>query len=86
MLFRSGAVAVAAGLLAFALCWAILDMTDGAVSPQTLLEPLALAAAMAFLAWWSGQEKAGHFSFLLVIGWAVWKSKQEAPGLETTGE
>ncbi|MEN6527236.1 MAG: sodium/proton-translocating pyrophosphatase, partial [Candidatus Polarisedimenticolia bacterium] len=23
---------------------------------------------------------------IAVIGWAVWKSKQEAPGLETTGE
>lgn len=80
VLFRSGAIAVAAGLLTFALCWSIVDTSDGAISGVTLLTPLALAVAMAGLAAWSGQEKAGHFSFLLVLGWAVWLySQNETP-------
>lgn len=80
ILFRSGAVSVAAGLLSFALCWSIVDTTDGAVSGLTLFIPLVLAAVMAALGAWSGQEKAGHFSFLLVLGWAVWLySEYETP-------
>ena len=76
VLFRSGAVAVAAGLLTFVLCWSIVDTADGAISDQALFTPLALAAVMAGLAAWSGQEKAAHFSFLLLLGWAVWLYSQ----------
>ena len=76
VLFRSGTVAAAAGLLTFVLCWSIVDTADGAISSQALFTPLALAAVMAGLAAWSGQEKAAHFSFLLLLGWAVWLYSQ----------
>lgn len=72
VLFRSGAVAVAAGLLSVVLCWSIVDVTYDGVSTSALLAPLALAAAMAGLALWTRQEKAAHFSFLILLGWAVW--------------
>lgn len=72
VLFRSGAVTVAVGFLAFGLCWAVFDADDGALSMANILVPPVLAVIMAALARWSGEEKAGHFSFLLLLGWAVW--------------
>lgn len=72
VLFRSGAVTVAAGFLAFGLCWAVFDADEGAFSALTMAVPPALAVVMAALARWSGEEKAGHFSFLLLLGWAIW--------------
>ncbi|MCX8997582.1 DUF2157 domain-containing protein [Rhizobiaceae bacterium BDR2-2] len=72
VLFRSGAVAVAAGFVSMALCWSLIDVSGGTITSGNLWVPPALAVAMALLAWLSGQEKVAHFSFLLLIGWAVW--------------
>lgn len=70
--FRSGAVTVAAGLLAFALCWAAADTYgEGLNAPNLLLAP-ALAVVIGVLAFWTGEEKASHFSFLLVTAWTCW--------------
>lgn len=71
-LFRSGAVSVAAGLLALCLCGAVLDELGAGFSMAALLHPPVLALVMGGLARWSGQKKVAHFSFLMLLGWAIW--------------
>ena len=72
VLFRSSAVSVAAGLLAYGLCWSLLDASNGDYSVSNLVVPPLLAALILVLSRWVQDAKIAQFAFLMLLCWAFW--------------
>ena len=72
VLFRSSAVAVAAGLIAYGLCWSLLDASNGDFTAINLVVPPLLSTLILVLSRWVQDAKIAQFSFLMLLCWAFW--------------
>lgn len=72
VVFRSAAVAVAAGLLAFAVCWSLLAQADWTFSLVSAVVAPLLGVVMAGLGRWTGEKNLLQFTFLLLQWWFAW--------------
>ncbi len=71
-LFRSAAVTVAAGFLAFAVSFAMVDQFDWQWDWLYGWSPIACALVVLALVYRTGAERARHFAYLLGLSWLGW--------------
>ncbi|GEO84899.1 MULTISPECIES: DUF2157 domain-containing protein [Alphaproteobacteria] len=70
--FRSSALTVMAGFLAFAVFGAYLDEFDAEWHVLFGWWPLLASLVLGVLSRWTGAGRAGHFVYLLLIAWLGW--------------
>ncbi|PZU84283.1 MAG: DUF2157 domain-containing protein [Shinella sp.] len=70
--FRSAALTVFSGLLAFAVFGAYLEQYDAEWQGLYAFWPPIAGVVLAVLAQWTGAERSRHIIYILLLGWCAW--------------